>query len=133
MIGRSLPPNHPDFTCLTHTSLDGFSVYFRGLQFFYRMKPIVFGRSFWRASVLPELIGQFGDIPLGGFVSEYVCSVPGLSFLVRLEGLLISLVGVLKGLSGVFMSRYVISLFVVCRSGKVSVGGKVMIFSGFLV
>jgi hypothetical protein len=72
-----------------------------------------------------------GGVLLGGFVSGCVCGMLGSTFFMRLHGHLMRLMGVLKGLSGVFMPRQVILFFMALRGGTMSVCSKIVKFSSF--
>jgi hypothetical protein len=71
------------------------------------------------------------DILLGGVVSGWVCRMLGSRFFMRLQRHLVRLMGMLKGLSGVFMPRQVILFSMALRGGTMSVCGKVVEFSSF--
>ena len=97
-----------------------------GPQFFRGAIPIFFRRSFRTAPALPKSISECGDVLLFGFVSDYAGAMPGHMRL--LSFVQVSLVGVLKGLSGAFMSGQVILLSVMLGAGAMGVGGKVTAF-----
>ena len=104
-----------------------------GSQLFRGAKPIFFRRSFWAVPALPQLISECGDVPLFGFVSDYGVAMPGRGLLMLLLCVQVSLVGVLEGLSGAFMSGHVIFFSVVLGAAAMSVGGKVMVLSSYLL
>jgi hypothetical protein len=72
-----------------------------------------------------------GDVLLGGVVSGLVCGMLGSRFFMRLQRQLVRPMGMLKGLSGLFMARQVILFSEVLRGGTMSVGGKIVKFSSF--
>jgi hypothetical protein len=72
-----------------------------------------------------------GGVLFGGVVSGRVYGMLGSTFFMRLHGHLMRLMGVLKGLSRMFMPRQVILFFVVLRGGTMSVCGKIMKFRSF--
>ena len=104
-----------------------------GSQLFYGAKPIVFRRAFRTAPALPEVIGEYGDVLLVGFGGEaggaMLC--PGLPRLLLCEQ--VGVVGVLKAVSGAFMSSQVVFFSVVLAAGTVRVGSKVTVLSGYLL
>ena len=104
-----------------------------GSQFFYGAKPVFFRRSFRTAPALPKFISECGDVLLLGFVSDYVGAMLGPGLLMLLLCLQVSLIGVLKDLSGAFMSGQMIFFSVVLGAGAVGVGGKVMVLSSYLL
>ena len=104
-----------------------------GSQCLYGAKPIFFRRSFRTAPAFPELISERGDIPLRGFVSDSVGAVRGPGLLMLLLREQVSLIGVLKPLSGAFMSGQVIFLSVVLGTRPMGVGSKVMVLSSYLL
>ena len=78
-------------------------------------------------------IGECGDVLFFGLVSDYVGAVLGPCFLMLLLCVQVSLIGMLMGLSGAFMSGQVIFLSMVLGGGTMGVGGKVMVLSGYLL
>jgi hypothetical protein len=78
-------------------------------------------------------MSERGDVPLFGLVSDYVGAMPGLGLLMLLLCLQVSHIGVLQGLSGVFMSGEVIFFSVVLGAGTMGVGSKVTVLSGYLL
>jgi hypothetical protein len=99
-----------------------------GLQLFYGAKPIFVRRSFRTAPALPKFISECGDVLLFGFVSDYGAGLPMLLLCVQ-----VSLIGVLKDLSGAFMPGPVIFLSVVLGAGAMGVRSKVMVLGGYLL
>jgi hypothetical protein len=82
---------------------------------------------------LPKFISDGGDIPLLGFVSDDVAAMPGAGLLVLLLRVQVSLIGVLKDLSGAFMAGKVILFSVMLGAGAMRVGSKVMVLSSYLL
>ena len=82
---------------------------------------------------MPEFIGKCGNILLSGFVRGSFG--PGRSFglVMLLLGEQVSLIGVLKSLSGAFMSGQVIFFSVVLGSGPMGVGSKVTVLCSYLL
>jgi hypothetical protein len=76
-------------------------------------------------------MSECGDVPLFRFVSDYVS--PGCGFLMLLLCVQVSLIGVLKGLSGAFMPGQMIFFSVVLRAGTMGVGSKVVVLSRYLL
>src|SRR5208283_4086559 len=93
------------------------------------MEPVLFRRSFRTASALPQRIGQFRDfaVPKDRDV-VFIHSVP-----VHPLGMLVSQLGVLKSLPGVFPSGLVTLLLVRIRGSAVSVGGTLVQFGSSLM
>jgi len=71
------------------------------------------------------------DVLLGGVVSGCFCWMLGSRFFPRLQRHLVRLMGMLKGLSGLFMPRKVILFSIVLCGSTISVCGKVVKFSSF--
>ena len=82
---------------------------------------------------MPKLISERGDVLLFGFMSNQAGAMFGPGSLVLLLCLQISLVGVLKGLSGAFMSSQVIFFSVVLGAATMGMGGKVMVLGSYLL
>ncbi len=104
-----------------------------GSQCFHGAKPIFFRRSFWTAPALPKFISEGGDVLLFGFVSDYVGAMLGPGLRMLLLCVQVSLVGVLKVLSGAFMSGQVIFFPVVLGAATMGVGSKVTVFGSYLL
>ena len=104
-----------------------------GSQFFYGAKPIVLRRAFRTAPALPKSIGECGDVLLSGFVSGYAVAVRGPALLMPFLWVQVSLVGVLEDLPGAFVSGQVILFAMVLGAGTMRVGGKVVVFGGYLL
>ena len=104
-----------------------------GLELFYSAKPILFRRSHRTAPALPKFIGERGDVPLFGLVSDQVGAMPGGGLLMLLLCVQVSHIGVLQGLSGVLMSGEVIFFSVVLGAATMGVGRKVAVLSGYLL
>jgi|ERR1035437_1441675 hypothetical protein len=102
-----------------------------GSQCFHGAEPIFFRRPFRTAPALPKFISECGDVLLFGFVNGSVGAMPVL--LMLLLCLQVSLVGVLKALSGAFMSSQVIFFSVVFGAGTMGVGSKVMVLKSYLL
>lgn len=71
------------------------------------------------------------DVLLGVVVSGCVWRMLGSRFFLRLQRHLVRLMGMLKGLSGLFMPRQVILFSIVLCGGTMSVCGKIVKFSSF--
>jgi hypothetical protein len=82
---------------------------------------------------LPKLISERGDVLLFGRVSDYVGAMFGPGFLMLVLWVQVSLIGVLKGLSGAFMPGQVILFSVVLGAATMGVGGKVMVLGSYLL
>ena len=95
----------------------------------YGAKPIFFGRSFWAAPALPEFVRECRDLPLLSIASDPVGAMLGLGLLMVLVGL----VGMLKDLSGAFMSGQMIFRSVVFGPGAMGVSSQVMMLSSYLL
>jgi len=104
-----------------------------GPPFFCGAMPILFRRSLRTAPGLPKPICQCGDVPLAGFVSDGVGAMPGPGSLMLLLCVQVSLIGVLQGLSGAFMSRQVIFLSVMLGAGKMGMCGVAMVLGSYLL
>ena len=78
-------------------------------------------------------MSERGDFLLGGFVSGDVGAMPVRGSLMLLLCLQVSLIGVLEGLSGVFMSGHVIFFSVMLGTGAMGMGRKVAVLSGYLL
>ena len=78
-------------------------------------------------------MSECGDVLLLGFVSGYAGAVLGCGVLMLLLCVQVSLIGVLKGLSGAFMPGQVIFFSVVFRAGTMGVGSKVVVLSRYLL
>jgi len=102
-----------------------------GSKRLYRAIPIIFRRSFWTAPALPKFICECGNVLLSGLVSD--CAVFGRTPFVFFLCVNVSLIGVLKVLSGAFVSRQVIFFSVVLGAGPVGVGSKVTMLGGDLL
>jgi len=77
---------------------------------------------------LPKFISKCGDVLLFAFVS-----LLGRGLLMLVSQVQVSLIGVLKGLSGAFMSSQVIFFSVVLRAGTMRVSSQVTVLSGDLL
>src|ERR1017187_10481762 len=104
-----------------------------GSQCFRGAKPIYVRRSFRTAPALPKSISECGDILLFGFVSDSVGAMLGPGLLMLLLWVPVSLIGVLKGLSGAFMSGLVIFFSVVLGAGTMGVGSQVRVLRSYLL
>ena len=104
-----------------------------GPQFFYGAKPILFRRSFRTASAFPKRVSERGDVLLFGFVSDYVGAMPGPGSLMLFLCVQVSLIGVLKGLSGAFMPGQVIFFSVVLGAATMGMGSEVMVLGSYLL
>ena len=79
---------------------------------------------------MPKSVGKCGNILLCGFVSG---AVPGPGLLVLRLREQVSLIGVLKYLSGSFMSGQVIFFPMVLGAGPMGVSSKIMVLSSYLL
>ena len=104
-----------------------------GPQFFHRAKPILFRGAFRTAPALPKPISEHGDFPLVAFAGGSVMNMPGRVSLMLILGVQVSLIGVLQGLSGAFMSRQVIFLSVMLGAGKMGMCGVAMVLGSYLL
>ena len=82
---------------------------------------------------MPKSVSECGDIRLGGFVSISFGISRGPSLLMPSLREQVSLIGVLKYLSGVFMSGQVIFFSVVLGADAMCVGSKVSVLSSYLL
>ena len=82
---------------------------------------------------MPKFISECGDALLVGFVNDSVGAVLGAGLPMLLLQVQVSPVGVLKALSGAFMSGEVIFFSVVLGAGTMGVGSKVVMLSGYLL
>jgi hypothetical protein len=82
---------------------------------------------------LPKFIGECGDVLLFGFAGDRVGAMLGAGLLMLLLCVQVSLIGVLKVLSGAFMSGQVIFFSVVFGAGTMGVGSKVTVFGSYLL
>jgi hypothetical protein len=82
---------------------------------------------------LPKLISEGGDILLFGFVSDAVSAVFGFGPLVLRLCLQVGLIGMLKNLTGAFMSGRVIFFPVVLGAAAMGMGRKVTVLSRYLL
>lgn len=82
---------------------------------------------------MPESIGERGDILLCGFVSGSFGALLGPGLLMLLLRDQVGLIGVLKHLSGAFMSGRVNFFSMVLGAGPMGVAGKVMVLSSYLL
>jgi len=94
---------------------------------FRSAKPVLFRRSFRTAPGLPEFVSECGDVLLAGFMSARVDARLGPGLLMLLYRVQVSLIRVLKGLSGAFMSAQMILLAVMLGASEMGVGGKVAV------
>ena len=78
-------------------------------------------------------MGECGDLLLGGFVGDSAGAVLGPSLRMLLLWVLVSLIGVLKGLSGALMSGQVVFFSVVLGAGTMGVGSKVLVLGSDLL
>jgi hypothetical protein len=104
-----------------------------GSQFFRGLKPVLFRRSFRAAPALPKLVSECGDIALFDLVSDHFGGVLDPGRLMLLLCVQVSLIGVLKGLSGAFVTRQVISFSVALGAAAMGVGGKVTVLGRYLL
>lgn len=102
-------------------------------QFLYGTKPVFVRRPFWTAPGLPEFISDCGDLLLIGFRSDHVDALPGPGLLMLLWQVQVGLIGVLKSLSGSFMSSQVIFLSVLHGPSEMGVGSKVLVLGSDLL
>lgn len=82
---------------------------------------------------MPEFVGQRGDLPLIGFMRDRCGAPAGPGVLMFLLCVQVSLVRVLKGLSGALMSGQVIFFSVMLGAGAMGVDGKVVVLRGDLL
>ena len=82
---------------------------------------------------MPKFIGECGDVLLFGFAGDSVGAMLGAGLLMLLLCVQVSLIGVLKVLSGAFMSGQVILFPVVFGAGAMGVGSKVTVFGSYLL
>ena len=82
---------------------------------------------------MPKFVGECGDLLLRGFVlgSFGVAFPPGPLVLPFRKQ--VSLIGVLKSLSGAFMSGQVILLTMVLSAGLMGAGSKITVLSCYLL
>ena len=98
-------------------------------QFMRGLEPVFFRRSLRTASGLPQRMSQRGDVlvPKGGD-AVFIHRGP-----VRLLGMLVSFLGVLKSLPGALLPGLVILLFMGFRGAAMSVGGAIVQLGGALM
>ncbi len=82
---------------------------------------------------MPKLISECGNVRLCGFVSDRVGALLGPGRLMLLLCVQVSLIGVLKGLSGAFMSGQVIFFSVMLGTRTMGVGSKVVVLCSDLL
>jgi hypothetical protein len=82
---------------------------------------------------LPKLISECGDVLLFGRVNNYVGAMLGPGSLMLLLWVQVSLIGVLKGLSGAFVSGQVIFFSVVLGAATMGMDSKVMVLGSYLL
>ena len=82
---------------------------------------------------MPQLISKRGDVLLFGFVGDWLGSMLRAGFPMLLLRVQVSLIGVLEGLSGAFMSRKVIFFSVMLRTATMGMGGQVMVLGSYLL
>ena len=82
---------------------------------------------------MPKLIGEGCDLLLAGCVSDYVGAMLGPGLLMLLLWVQVSLIGVLKGLSGAFMSGQVVFFSVMLGSSTMGVSSKVAVLCSYLL
>ena len=82
---------------------------------------------------MPKLISECGNVPLFGFVSDFVGAMPGPGLPMLLLCEQVSLIGVLKDLSGAFVSGQVIFFSVVLGAATMGVGSKVLVLGSYLL
>jgi hypothetical protein len=99
----------------------------------YGARPIFFGRSFWAAPVLPEFIRECRDVLLSSIVTDPVGAVLGGGLLMVLLWVQVSLVGVLKELSGALVAGQMIFCSVAFGPGAMGVSSQVMMLSSYLL
>jgi len=104
-----------------------------GSQYFYGVEPILIRRSLRATPGLPELVSEYADILRCDFVGESAGAMFGRVPLMLFLRLQVSLVGVLEILAGALVSGQVIFFSMVLGSGAMGVGGKVTVFSGYLL
>jgi hypothetical protein len=100
-----------------------------GPQYLRGAKPIFFGRSLRTSPALPKLVSHCGDFLLVGHVG----GVAAMLCPVLVLGMQVSLIGVLLGLSGAFVSGQVIFFSVVLGAGTMGMGGEVTVFGSYLL
>jgi hypothetical protein len=100
-----------------------------GPQYLRGAKPIFFGRTLRTSPALPKLVSHCGYFLLVGRVG----GVAAMLGPVLILGMQVSLIGVLLGLSGAFMSGQVIFLSVVLGAGTMGMGSEVTVFEGYLL
>ena len=74
---------------------------------------------------MPKFVSECGDVLLFGFVSDSVGAMLGTGLPMLLLCVQVSLIGVLKDLSGAFMSGQVIFFSVMFGTSAMGVGSKV--------
>jgi len=104
-----------------------------GSQFFRGLKPVFTRRSFGTVPALPKLVSECGDIALFDLVSDHVGGVLDPGQLMLLLCVQVSLIGVLKGLSGAFVTRHVSFLSVALGAAAMGVAGKVAVLGRYLL
>ena len=82
---------------------------------------------------MPKFIGECGDVLLFGFAGDRVGAMLGAGLLMLLLCVQVSLIGVLKVLSGAFMSGQVIFFSVVLGAAAMGMGGQVTVLRGYLL
>jgi hypothetical protein len=84
---------------------------------------------------LPKSISKCSDVLLFGFMSDCIGAMPvtGSLMLVLILCVQVRLIGVLEGLSGALMSGQVIFFSVMLGAATMGVGGKVLVFSSYLL
>ncbi|MGA3039476.1 MAG: hypothetical protein ABSF54_01655 [Bryobacteraceae bacterium] len=98
-------------------------------QCFYGAEPIFFRGSFRTAPVLPEFVRECGDVLLTGRVRA-MFPAGALMFLLRLQ---VSLIGVLQGLSGAFVTGRVILLSAMLGAGSMGMCGIAAVLGSYLL
>lgn len=82
---------------------------------------------------MPQFIRQRGNVLLFGFKMVFVVAVPAPRLLMLRLCEQVGRIGVLQGLSGVFMSREVNFFSVALCASPMGVGGQVPVFSSYLL
>jgi hypothetical protein len=82
---------------------------------------------------LPKSISKCSDVLLFGFMSDCIGAMPVTGSLMLVLCVQVRLIGVLEGLSGALMSGQVIFFSVMLGAAPMGVGGKVLVFSSYLL
>ena len=111
---------------MTHSLLETLAA---APQFLRGAVPVFFRRSVRTASGLPQRVSQDGDV----LVPEHRDAMFIQEALVRLPGMLVSLLGVLQSLPGALLPGFVILFLMGFGGATVGVRGKVVQLGGPLV